>query len=146
MQIEIGQIIDGKVTGVTKFGAFVDIGEGKSGMVHISEVSTQFVEDINAHIKIGDEVKVKVLNINEDGKISLSIKKALDTENTPKGKRSYSKPSPKPDSSVVWTPQKSESQSFEEMLSKFKKSSDDKFSDLKKKNYEVRRQKSGLTN
>lgn len=47
MQIEVGEIYEGKVTGITKFGAFVDIGEGKSGMVHISEVASSYVKDIN---------------------------------------------------------------------------------------------------
>lgn len=146
MQIEVGQIINGKVTGITKFGAFIDIGEGKSGMVHISEVSSQFVEDINTVLKVEDSVKVKVLNITEDGKISLSIKKATESQNYSGKKRNFQKSAPKPDSSVVWTPQKNESASFEEMLSKFKKASDDKFSDLKRKNFEVRRQRSGSAN
>lgn len=146
MQIEVGQIISGKVTGITKFGAFVDIGEGKSGMVHISEVSSQFVEDINSVLKVDDLVKAKVMNITEDGKISLSIKKANEDEKPIANKRNYQKPTPKPDSSVVWTPQKNESASFEEMMSKFKKMSDDKFSDLKRKNHEIRRQRSGSIN
>ena len=82
MQPEIGKIYDGKVTGITKFGAFVDIGEGTSGMVHISEVSNTFVNDINDHLNIGQEVKVKVIGINE-GKVSLSIKKALGDDRRP---------------------------------------------------------------
>ena len=77
MQVEIGEILEGKVTGITKFGAFVELEEGKTGMVHISEVSNSYVEDINQFLKEGDVVKVKVINITEDGKISLSRKDAL---------------------------------------------------------------------
>lgn len=146
MQIEVGQITEGKITGITKFGAFVDLGEGKSGMVHISEVSSGFVENINDFFKVGDTVKVKVLEINDNGKISLSIKKAAEGDKPKTARHNFKKTPPKPDPGVVWTPQKSESASFEEMLSKFKKSSDDKFSDLKKKNYEVRRPRSGSMN
>ena len=76
MQLDVGAIFSGKVTGITKFGVFVDIGEGKTGMVHISEVAQTYVENINDFVKNGDEVKVKVLSISEEGKISLSIKKA----------------------------------------------------------------------
>ena len=80
MQLKIGEIVEGKVSGITKFGAFVDLGENTSGMVHISEVARTYVNDINEHVKLNDTVKVKVLNIGEDGKISLSIKRALDPE------------------------------------------------------------------
>ena len=76
MQLEVGSVIEGKITGILKFGAFVDLGGGKSGMVHISEVSSTYVNDINEFLKIGQTVKVKVVSIGEDGKIALSIKKA----------------------------------------------------------------------
>lgn len=78
MQIEVGSILDGKVTGITKFGAFVDLSEGKSGMVHISEISNTYVENVSDFLTMGQEVKVKVLAIGDNGKISLSIKKASD--------------------------------------------------------------------
>jgi len=77
MSIEVGAILDGKVTGITKFGAFVDIGEGKSGLVHISEVSNDYVENIEDVVKKGDTVKVKVTAIQDGGKISLSMRKAV---------------------------------------------------------------------
>ena len=77
MQLAIGDILEGKVTGITKFGAFVELGEGKTGMVHISEVSTDYVEDISQYLKKDQVVKVKVINITDEGKISLSIKKAM---------------------------------------------------------------------
>lgn len=77
MQIEVGQIIEGKVVGITKFGVFVDLGEGKSGLVHISEIAQTYVSDVKEFVKENDTVKMKVLNISEDGKISLSIKRAM---------------------------------------------------------------------
>ena len=133
MQFTAGEIIKGKVTGITNFGIFVDLGDGKSGLVHISEVANSYVENINEILKIGDEVTAKILNISEDGKISLSIKRALDTEKKPKReKKVFSQP--KPDNSYTWTPKKQEPASFEEMMNQFKQSSDEKFSDLKRKN------------
>lgn len=78
MQLEVGKIYEGKVTGITKFGAFVELEPGTTGMVHISEVANTFVNEIKDHLTEGQQVKVKVLNITEEGKISLSIKKAVD--------------------------------------------------------------------
>ena len=77
MQLEVGKIVEGKVSGITKFGAFVDLGEGKTGMVHISEVAAAFVQEIKDYVKEGETVKVKILSIGEDGKIALSMKQAL---------------------------------------------------------------------
>lgn len=76
MSIEVGVKLPGKVSGITNFGAFVDLGAGKTGLVHISEVSNSFVKDINDVLKVGDEVEVKVMSIGDDGKIGLSIKRA----------------------------------------------------------------------
>ncbi len=80
MQLEVGKIIDGKITGITNFGAFVQMEGGKTGLVHISEVALTFVKDINDHLKEGDNVKVKILSVDDNGKVSLSIKKALEEE------------------------------------------------------------------
>lgn len=77
MELVVGAILDGKVTGITKFGAFVALPEGKSGMVHISEISNTYVSEISEHLKEGQEVKVKLLAIDESGRINLSIKKAM---------------------------------------------------------------------
>ncbi|MFA4967433.1 MAG: S1 RNA-binding domain-containing protein [Candidatus Margulisiibacteriota bacterium] len=74
MPIEIGQDAEGKVTGITKYGAFVDLGEGKVGLVHISQVSDSYVTDINQFLKVGDVVKVKVLGLVKESKYDLSIK------------------------------------------------------------------------
>ncbi len=77
MAIEVGSIFEGRVTGVKAFGAFVALPEGRVGMVHISEVSNEFVQDINAVLHDGDIVRVQVINIAPDGKIALSIKRLL---------------------------------------------------------------------
>ncbi|KRL01865.1 S1 domain-containing RNA-binding protein [Liquorilactobacillus capillatus] len=79
MSIEVGAKVTGKVSGITSFGAFVDLGERKNGLVHISEISDSYVKDIHDVLSVGDEVTVKVLSIADDGKISLSIRKAVDS-------------------------------------------------------------------
>ncbi len=144
MQPNVGEIIEGKITGITKFGVFVELGEGVTGMVHISEVARTYVNEIRDFVKEGDTVKVKVLSVNEEGKISLSIKRAQEDER-PERPRRQQRPTtpPKPDNSFVWTASTNEGASFEDMMSKFKQTSDEKFSDLKRKNVEVRRPKRG---
>ena len=77
MAIEVGNIFEGRVTGVKPFGAFVALPEGRVGMVHISEVSNEYVQDIAAVLHDGDTVKVQVINVAPDGKIALSIKRLL---------------------------------------------------------------------
>lgn len=137
-QLTVGQIVEGKVTGITNFGVFVDIGDGKSGMVHISEVALTFVNNIRDHVNEGDTVQVKILNLGEDGKISLSIKKALEQKN--KAQSTPKKPRPQNlDSFSGFGTQKSEPDSFEEMMNRFKQNSEEKFSDLKRKNSDIRR-------
>lgn len=139
MQLTVGEIIEGKITGITNFGVFVDIGDGKSGMVHISELSNTYVTDINEIFKVGDTVKTKILNIADDGKIALSIKKAAEQPKKQKERKSYTQP--KPDNSYTWTPKKNEPASFEEMMNRFKQTSDEKFSALKRKNPDNSRSK-----
>ena len=80
MSIEVGKL-QGKVTGITNFGAFVESPEGLTGLVHISEVADNYVKDINDHLKVGDQVEVKVINVEKDGKIGLSIKKRKNVKN-----------------------------------------------------------------
>lgn len=77
MEFVVGAILEGKVTGITKFGAFVALPGGKSGLVHISNISDSFVSDINDFLAVGQEVKVKVMNIDQNDRINLSIKHAL---------------------------------------------------------------------
>ena len=76
MDLEVGSVFEGKVTGITKFGAFVALPEGRSGMVHIAEIAHSYVNDIREHLKEGQVVNVKVIGIDQDGRINLSIKKA----------------------------------------------------------------------
>ena len=80
MDLTVGAIVEGKVTGITKFGAFVALPENKSGMVHISEVASSFVNDIKDFLQEGQQVKVKIINIYQQGRINLSIKKAQPQE------------------------------------------------------------------
>lgn len=143
MQVETGAILEGKVTGITNFGAFVELPSGQTGMVHISEVAPTFVTDIRAHLKENQQVKVKVLNVGEDGKISLSIKRAAAPEAAPKerqgrpgggrGPRTPRQPavSPGRPGSFEWQ-SASTGTSFEDMMSHFKQTSDEKISDLKR--------------
>ena len=142
MQSLIGEIYEGKVTGLTSFGAFVRMSNGESGMVHISEVASTYVKDIAEFLSEGQEVKVKVLAINENNKISLSIKQAMPapekTSEAPRkapqqsnysknnSQRGYSQQSSKP------AQQSSAPMSFEDMMAKFKQESDEKISVLKK--------------
>ena len=136
MAVEIGAIVEGKVTGITNFGAFVELPDKSTGMVHISEVSATFIKDIHEKLSEGDTVTVKVLEINEKGKIALSIKKVLPQEEEPKPRKSAGD-RPRRSQPQVWTgSQKSEpeSTSFEDMLARFKSVSDEKLSDLKKNN------------
>lgn len=136
MQLEVGAIVEGKVTGITSFGAFVDLEGGKTGMVHISEVAPVFVSDINNHIHIGEKVTVKILGISPEGKISLSIKRALPPDaaaapGSPPPPRPPRREAPPP---RTWQPkpQPTGEQSFEEMMSRFKQQSDEKISELKR--------------
>ncbi len=139
MQLEVGKIYDGKVTGVTKFGAFVEVEKGVTGMVHISEVASTFVKEISDFITQGQEVKVKVMSIAEDGKIAMSIKRAeapapARNNNRNQGKGNSSKPANRPafEPPQEFATYQEGNKSFEDMLSKFMQKSDEKISDLKK--------------
>lgn len=74
MELGVGAIVDGKVTGITKFGAFVALPEGKSGLVHISEIAYSYVNEVSDHLHEGQEVKVKIIGIDQSNRINLSIK------------------------------------------------------------------------
>lgn len=135
MGLEVGMVVEGKVTGITKFGAFVDLEGGKTGMVHISEVAPTYVNDIKDFLTEGQTVKVKILTIGEDGKISLSIKKAMAQQRKPSGQNGRtpaSRQSARPGDFEWQSSKKAEPSSFEDMLSKFKQTSDEKMSDLKR--------------
>ncbi len=74
MSIEVGSKVRGKVTGITNFGAFVELSGGQTDLVHISEVADSYVKDINDHLKVGQEIEVKVVN-EKDGKLDYPLKK-----------------------------------------------------------------------
>lgn len=129
MQLEVGSIQEGKVTGITKFGAFVELPCGVTGMVHISEVAGTFVSEIRDHLTEGQTVKVKVLSVGEGGKVALSIKKA-----TPPVRSAPRAPAPRVTrpGDYEWQPRKQENSSFESMMTRFKQDSEDKMSGLKR--------------
>jgi len=129
MLAEVGKIVEGKVSGITKFGAFVELPDGKTGLVHISEIAEEYVKDIKNHLKENQTVKVKILAIDENGKISLSIRKAQPP-----------KPAQKPSGPAEfdWGRGSKDNMTFEERLSKFMKDSDEKLNDLKR-NFESKR-------
>ena len=77
MDWQVGEILEGKVSGITKFGAFVALPGGKSGLVHISEVANAFVSNVGDHVQLGQTVKVMLLSVTPEGKINLSIKRAI---------------------------------------------------------------------
>ncbi|MFV0559883.1 MAG: S1 domain-containing RNA-binding protein [Enterococcus sp.] len=138
MSIEVGAKLQGKVTGITNFGAFVDLGSGKTGLVHISEVSNGFVKDIHDVLTVGDEVTVKVTSVGDDGKIGLSIRKAQDQ---PEEKREFKRREPRDNRNRPNnTNKKSFSRSqpantkedFDSLMSSFLKDSDDRLSSLKR--------------
>ncbi len=137
MAIEIGSIQEGKVTGIMNFGAFVSLPGGKSGLVHISEIANTFVKDVHEHLQVGQIVKVKILDINDQGKINLSIKRAQEEEKkaAEKEKETIQQPT------VVGRPREPEmgelappsgDLSFEEKLKKFMQASDSKNADKRR--------------
>ena len=131
MSLEIGSIVEGKVTGVMPFGAFVSLPDNKSGLVHISEITKEYVKDINEHIKQGDQVKVKVIGIDKNGKINLSIRQAEKKEE----KKTCEKASgPIRPADIDWWQKDDEDPSFEDKLSRFKKDADEKMLALKRSN------------
>ncbi len=130
MQLDVGSIIEGKVTGITKFGAFVELADGVTGLVHISEVAPTYVKEIRDHIAENQTVKVKVLSKGDDGKVSLSIKKAMDNPQPQVQKRPF-QGNRQRDSRSDFKPVDPNA-AFEDMMNKFKQSSEEKMSDLKR--------------
>lgn len=138
MEFGVGSIQEGKVTGITKFGAFVALPGGRSGLVHISEIAYSYVNDVKDHLTEGQEVKVKVIGIDESGRINLSIKKAMDPPPRPAG-------APRPPMGGDRRPpsggrqggfssrpaQPKEPADFEDRLKQFMQLSDSKLSDLR---------------
>lgn len=121
MELSVGAILEGKVKTITKFGAFVTLPENRTGMVHISEVANTYVSDIRAHLTEGQDVRVKVIGIDETGRISLSIKRAQEQQRPARPQRP----------SAPLQRQKSEPLTFEEKLKQFMSDSDSKISGCK---------------
>ena len=131
MEFGVGSIVEGKVSGITKFGAFISLPEGKSGLVHISEIAYSFVNDVHDHLSEGDQVKVKVIGIDDAGRINLSIRKA--TEPPPRPAPRPAAPRPQnPNRERTFTPAApKEPASFEDRLKQFMAASDSKLSELR---------------
>ena len=132
MEFGVGSVLEGKVTGITKFGAFVSLPEGKSGLVHISEIAYSYVNDVKDHLKEGQEVKVKVIGIDENGRINLSIKKAMDPPPRSAGQgRPMGRPGGHTGGGFRGKPAPAEPASFEDRLKQFMAASDSKLSELR---------------
>lgn len=145
MQVEIGKIYEGTVKNITKYGTFVDIhnpeGERLMGMVHISEISRSYVNEIRDFVTEGQQVRVKVIGINPQGKISLSMKQVEEASDA--GNRRAPRPprpegqhqAPRRSKPNVWEPKKKSEPTeltFEDMLSRFKQNSEERMCDIKR--------------
>lgn len=128
MDLAVGEIFEGKVTGITKFGAFVSLPEGKSGMVHISEVANSFVNDIKEFLTEGQEVKVKVINIDQVGRINLSIKKAQENTQAQQRRSAQARPRSQQRSAQAKDPS---TMTFEDKLKMFMADSESRMADIK---------------
>lgn len=130
MSIEVGSKLQGKVTGITNFGAFVELPNGSTGLVHISEVADSYVKDINDHLSEGDQVEVKVINVEKDGKIGLSIKKAKET---PKSTNNSSNNNRRNNNKGKGNRDRRERpENFESKMNRFLKDSEDRLASLRK--------------
>ncbi|MHA6260531.1 S1 domain-containing RNA-binding protein [Sporosarcina sp. CAU 1771] len=131
MSIEVGSKLQGKVTGITNFGAFVELPNGSTGLVHISEVADNYVKDINDHFKVGDMVEVKVMNVGADGKIGLSIRKAKpESEQRPERPQRPQRPRPSGGGGRPMSNERPEN--FEQKMARFMKDSEERLTTLKR--------------
>jgi len=142
MEFGVGSIVEGKVTGITKFGAFVSLPGGKSGLVHISEIAYSYVSEVSEFLQEGQDVKVKVIGIDESNRINLSIKKATEPPPKPAGAsapggrapRTYNNNNAGPARGGSFAPRPAASKEpmdFEDRLKQFMQSSDSKLSELR---------------
>lgn len=127
MEFGVGSILEGKVTGITKFGAFVSLPGGRSGLVHISEIAYSYVNDVKDYLTEGQEVKVKVIGIDDNNRINLSIKKAMDSP--PRPPRPAGQGAPRPGGFRGAQP--AELETFEDRLKHFMQASDSKLSEMR---------------
>lgn len=129
--LTVGEVVEGKVTGIASFGAFVALPEGKSGLVHISEIANTYVSNVADHVSEGQTVKVRVIGINEAGKINLSIKQAEPPQRRSAPPRRGGEPkAPNPQASAASadTPQAPADSGFEDKLKHFMQDSDSRIS------------------
>jgi len=140
MQPTVGEVFEGKITGITKFGAFVSLPDGNNGLVHISEIANTYVNDVHEHVAEGQIVKVKVIGISDTGKINLSIKKAEhpaprpEPEYSPQPRvnqprQNYFSPRSSSFSQKPFTPAAPTEASFEDKLKQFMQDSDSRILD-----------------
>ena len=135
MSLEVGSVAEGRVTGVTKFGAFVALPDGKSGLVHISEIANSFVSDVNEFVQLGQTVKVRILSVSPEGKINLSMKRALEDArplrpSRPAAPRTAPRPADHPVQEIpMEVSGPSADQAFEERLKRFMQESDNRMAD-----------------
>lgn len=121
MSIKVGSVVEGVVTGIANFGAFVQLNKEQNGLVHISEISNEFVKDINDYVSKGDKVKVKVLSIEDNGNIALSMKDALPEQEGPE------------EIQLNTDVRKTDDMSFDDMLNRFMKDSNEKIESAKQR-------------
>lgn len=138
MSVEVGKILDGKVVSIVPFGAFIALPDGETGLVHISEVASAYVEKVSDYLKENQSVKVKVLSVDEKGKISLSIKRAQPEEKRERSpKKSEAPTSPRGPirpADIDWQSSKTQSSdlSFEDKMNKFKSDSEERILSLRR--------------
>ena len=135
MELAVGAIVDGKVTGITKFGAFVSLPEGRSGLVHISEIAYSYVNEVSDHLHEGQEVRVKIIGIDQANRINLSIKQVepppqrAPRQGGRQGGGNRAAGGSRPAGFVHQAPR--EPTDFEDRLKQFMQSSDSKLSELR---------------
>lgn len=131
MSIEVGSTHEGKVTGITDFGAFIELATGETGLVHISEIADSYVKDINDHLKLNETVTVRVINIEKNGKIGLSLKTPREDDGA--GARPERRPlrpsGPRP---PVRQAPREVSVAFDDKISQFLRDSEERLSNLRK--------------
>ncbi len=135
MELKKGEVVKGKVTGIAKFGAFVELAPGKSGLVYISEIANTFVKDVADFLTVGQEVTVKILNVEENGRINLSIKQASPAappERPREPRHDYRPVQPVQQPAFQSGEEPPRDAAFEDKLKRFMKDSDSKMSDIRR--------------
>lgn len=140
-EITIGSIVEGRVTAIKEYGAFVSLSAGRSGLVHISQIASEYVKQVEDYLSVGDTVQVKITDISDTGKISLSIKQVAPLERKDGKKPEERRPASRSDAAPSSRPSRRERSdsgtdkmnSLEEKLKKWMKSSEERMQDLQSK-------------